>query len=355
MQISGAMLTPRPWFYLSISLWLSACARDPQAVTANQSPSGAQADSGAPGTTPDSTPVPGDGNPNPGICDSIALVAVPIEPDILVVLDRSLSMVNAGASGFPRWPASVSGIKSVTKELEHTVRFGLMVFPGAKEQPCSAGAIKVELGLDRAAEIAAALVDTSPTGQTPTAASLRAAREVLIADRSQPDAVARDKYVLLVTDGAPTCKADPANGITSGPDEENTYAAVSELSADQVRTYVVGYDTRGSPSEVALDEMARRGDTGDTMHRAVEDEASLIAELERITKNAVSCTYKLNKPVTDPRYVRVQIDGKSYAFGSGWSLSDDKTITLESACAVLRDGAAHGLEITVECEPVVVI
>lgn len=334
---------------------LSACAADTAPISQIGSPSDGSADAGGATGGASNGDLPTGGGDGPQICESILLRAEPLEPDMLVVLDRSLSMVNTGNTGFPRWPASVSGIKSVTAELDHTIRFGLMVFPGVKEEPCSAGAIKVELGLDHAPDIASALDDTAPTGQTPTAATLRAAHEALVYDRGQPDVVPRNKYVLLVTDGAPTCNPDPANGITSGPDEENTYAAVSELAADNILTYVVGYDTRDSPYAVALDEMARRGATGDTSHRAVEDEATLVAELERIANNAVSCTYALDKKPGDPRYVRVEVDGTTYPLGDGWELTNDTTITLMSACDALRDGKPHVLEITVECDPVVVI
>ncbi len=295
------------------------------------------------------------GTVGPELCESLALQAKPLTPDMLIVLDRSLSMTGSGRSGLPRWPASVSGVKSVTEQLDATIRFGLMVFPGNTKDFCAPGEMQVELELGRAPAIAQALDTTTPSGGTPTADSLRLAHEVLIRDRNIPDADQHSKFVLLVTDGAPTCKVDAANGITSGPDEQNTFAAVSELAADEIKTYVVGYDTRGSQHEASLNEMARRGNTGDTAHRAVEDEASLVAELGRIAASAVSCSYVLNSAPSDPRFVRVAIDGQSYAYEKAWQLSDETTISLLGpACDVLRDGKTHVLEITVECEPVMI-
>lgn len=333
---------------------LAGCAADTAPTTSAAGDPQTASDAGPVGAAGGENTANGDDqNIGPEVCESLAIRAEPVAPDMLIVLDRSLSMTGTGKSGLPRWPASVSGLKSVTTQLDQAMRFGLMVFPGNSTEFCAKGEMRVELDFDRAPPIAQALDATSPAGGTPTADSLRLAREVLNRDRNIPDAVQRSKYVLLVTDGAPTCKVDAANGITSGPDEANTYAAVGELAQDKIKTYVVGYDTRDSQHEASLDEMARRGATGDTVHRAVEDEAGLIAELERITATAVSCSYVLENAPGDPRFVRVAIDGQSYPLGSAWELADATTVSLLGpACDVLRDGKAHALEITVECEPV---
>lgn len=83
-----------------------------------------------------------------------------------------------------------------------------------------------------------------------------------------------------------------------------------------------------------------RGATGDSAHRAIEDQAGLIAAFQQITGGAASCDYLLAKPVSDKRFVRVTVDGKQLAAddANGWVLSADmKKIHLQgSACSGLR-------------------
>ena len=310
-----------------------------------------------PPTAPPSAPAPGPEVPEPiepEVCERIELIPDPVEPDVLIVLDRSESM-RVDNSGFVpvqtmRWEPAVQAVKDVTAALETSVRFGLMVFPDQAGR-CAAGEMSLPLALDNALPIAAELDTHEPGGATPLAVTLDRAREELIADRSVPDQPPRDKYVLLVTDGEPTCHVD--NSPPFDNDEEASYAAVTALAEERIKTYVVGYDTAGS---AALDEMAVRGDTGDTAHRSVSDGPSLVEELQRIAGTLVSCTFELDQAPGDPDYVRVEVDGVTYALDDDWRLLDDTQVELGDApCQLLRDGERHVLEITVECEPVVVI
>lgn len=100
-----------------------------------------------------------------------------------------------------------------------------------------------------------------------------------------------------------------------------------------------------------------RGDTGDTAHRSVEDEASLVAELQSITGDVVSCTYLLEAEPTDPTFVLVTLDGeqKNLDDADGWTL-DGRTVQLQGdACDTLQDGGDHVLSVQVRCEPVMPI
>lgn len=352
-----------------MSLLLTACSAEPkgsQLTAVDEAMPGG--DGGADGTnvsggqnTPNtggnSAGASGSGSSNaPGdVCEELVVRATPNEPDMLIVLDRSESMEKDSTSGFPvqtmRWAPAVSAVKQITSELEDVVRFGLMVFPNEASR-CSSGLLEVPMQLQAAAPIAMKLDGHKPGGATPLAITLRGAENELLSLGNEPDAVIRDQFVLLITDGAPNCSVTLSS--QNAADDADAYKAVDSLLSKGIQTYVVGFDTGGL---AVLDEMARRGGTGDTMHRQVSDGASLVAELEEIAKRAVSCTYTLEEPVSDPAYVRVQVDGKSYPLGDqGWKLLDPTTVELEpAACDVLQSGGEHVVAITVECEPVVVI
>jgi von Willebrand factor type A domain len=388
----------RPSSLLTLALTtLFACGGDPGAVSsdppdtsASQGPSegegkGASTDAGtkkdaggkvsAPssggsvGGKKDSGPV----DQGPPTCDKLQLEGAPNSPDILIVLDRSGSMVGFGDArnaGKNRWLPSVSAIKKLTSELTETVAFGLLLFPdptanGGVTIPgigtfggngmggCTPGKVNVQVDLNTADKIAAALDRSMPdVGATPTAASLVAARKAL--DTSCADCQPTPKYVLLVTDGQPTCgmgAADPA-----AADVEATNAAIDDLTADGITTYVIGYDTASDPAAATvMDGFAMHG--GTQKHYPVEDEATLIAELTRIAGALVPCEFELSMDIPDPAYVRVEIDGVTYDYGRDWT-NDGRKIVLDpmgNACPKLRDAKLHDLKITRECEVIPVL
>ncbi|MET0286608.1 MAG: vWA domain-containing protein [Polyangiales bacterium] len=312
---------------------------------------------------------------DPTACQKIQLPSNPANPEILIVQDRSGSMVGLGGTGGPgvnRWAPSVSALKKVTSELGDTVAFGLMLFPapgsgggglgaiipglgGGGAGGCTPGKVDVEVATGSAEAIAAKLDMSAPdVGNTPTAQSLEAALGVIdtapCADCRKPP-----KYVLLVTDGQPTCGA--AGGTMTTPEDiEATNAAIDALKAAGVTTYVIGYDTARDPAvAAAMDGFAEHG--GTEKHLPVEDEASLLAELTRIAGALVPCEFELSGDVDDPSFVRVEIDGVTYEFGKDWEL-DGRTVRLKEdggACPKLRDARLHQLQITRECAPIVVI
>ncbi len=328
-------------------------------------------------------------------CESVTVRAEKTIPDLMIVLDKSASMVWVGCDqadaqtanalgcpnadppydqAFDRWEPSVSAIKTITASLEDRVQFGLMVFPMPDipnpilpgvlaPTTCQPGEVLVAPALNNAGQIATELDAEVPDGtSTPIAGTLRAAHDFLGSGIAAPDEVVPPKFVLLVTDGFPNCSVDnqPAALIGSPSLQQcqmDAYNEVTSLQQDNIKTYVIGYDTRTTPElATILDELARRGGTGDTAHRPVEDEASLLAAIDAIAGEVASCTYQLEKAPGDPTYVRVTLDGMDLKLGDpdGWELSDDATINLRgSACDTIQDiTTKHKLDINVECDPV---
>lgn len=321
----------------------------------------------------------------PEVCEVGRLVADPVIPEMMIVLDRSGSMGRDG-----RWNPSVSAVKRITTQFDQRIDFGLALFPdpasqGTTPDPmiiqtcqsapdplmciidaaggaigglgnCTPGTVQVPVMGQSAAQISAQLDGTMPNGGTPTSETLdnlvgQYANVVLDPDMPPPP-----KYVLLVTDGQPTCPA--GNGSDTTPADVNaSNDAVDALLAAGVKTYVIGYDTSGAGNQqlaAVLDGFAQRGGTGDQQHRPVEDEASLLAEFERITGAIASCNFTLDAAPAKPENVLVLLDGGQLNLDdpNGWRLDDRTVEVVGQACQTLQSEGTHTLDVTVQCAPV---
>jgi von Willebrand factor type A domain len=302
---------------------------------------------------------------DPETCDKLNISARPQAPRILIVQDRSGSMVGYGDArnmGKNRWAPSVSAIKKVTSDLTETVAFGLMLFPskaaGAFGRPnpaasCGPGKLNVPVEIMSADAIAMALdANTPDVGATPTASTLEVARGALKEDACADCPAPPPMYVLLVTDGQPTCGAN-GGATPTGEEIDATVAAIEELRKDNITTYVIGYDTASdAPAAAAMDLFAMAG--GTDKHLPVEDEASLLSELTRIAGQLVPCEFELSSDIPDPTYVRVEIDGVTYEYMKDWQVEGRKIVLTPDggACPKLRDAKVHELKITRECKPI---
>lgn len=321
----------------------------------------------------------GGGNDPSGVCEIIRANADPQVPDMMIVLDRSGSMTEGR-----RWQPSVSALKRVTQELQSQIAFGLAMFPAPPADPsmvlgdafacitapdpqmcldmldaqaCAPGGIVTPIAIDNAGPIGQILDQTVPAGGTPTPETLQLLVDEFANQSVDPDALPPAKYILLVTDGQPTCPVGMGSMVT--PDDVNaSNAAMDALTGAGVKTYVIGYDTNTPGNEAlaqVLDGFAQRGGTGDTMHRPVEDEASLLAVLQSIASELVSCTYVLDNAPSRADFVRVLLDGQQINLDdpNGWTLVGDRTVEVQgAACDQLRSTGAHSIEVTVQCSVV---
>jgi len=311
---------------------------------------------------------------NSDVCEVVRLSANQVTPDMMIVLDRSGSMQDAG-----RWSPSVSAVRKVTMELGTKINFGLALFPDptasrgrpsgglidcivdpqacADTSTCAAGKVVVPIGENQASAIGNVLDMTRANGGTPTSDTLQALVQSYAGQIPGPDEMQRPKFLLLVTDGMPTCPAGQGMQTTQ-PDIDAANTAVEALTAQGVKTYVIGYDTTGAGNEMlasVLDGFATRGGTGDTMHRPVEDEASLLLELQRITSAVASCSFNLDKAPPRADFVLVKLDGTQINLNdpNGWRLEGDKTIELTGqSCTTFKSGGSHGIEAVVQCDVV---
>jgi hypothetical protein len=308
-----------------------------------------------------------------GGCQSETVASSLLAPDMLIVLDRSSSMVDGR-----RWDPSRNAVRDVTEELDDRINFGLMLFPGGElsggggwggggggggfDLVCDAGEVEVPVSESAGGEIASVLQQADVLPGTPTAASLEAALDYLGANLSAPDEYNAGKYVLLVTDGAPNCYEGQLGDGFGGGDPRAVAAtidAIEALAAAGVQTFVVGYDTQNNAELAAsLDMMAVAGATGDTQHRPVEDEQSLRTMLEDIAGGAISCAFALDEVPLREDFVIVEVDGQRLNLNDpdGWILNvqgDNATVMIQgAACDVLRSDGQHTLHVEVTCDVV---
>jgi Mg-chelatase subunit ChlD len=267
-----------------------------------------------------------------------------IEPDVMIVLDRSSSMQQGN-----RWDPSKNAIKAITTQFEQKVDFGLTIFPGDDVDPCAAGHVNVPLQSKNAAAIGAAVESVAPVGFTPLGATLEGLASVLGDHQNQLDTIVKPAYVLLVTDGEPTCEADGLL-ITASPTSINRAStAIDRLKAQGVPTYVIGYNV--ADAAATMDQLAQHG--GTEHYYAVENEQQLQEQFAKITAGLASCDFELDQVPDDPTRVKVVMDGRQInlndALTQGWVL-DGKTIKLQpGACQLIRDGESHNVAVTVEC------
>jgi hypothetical protein len=171
-------------------------------------------------------------------------------PRVLIVFDRSSSMIELLPSGTSKLQVATSALEAVLKAHEDVVDFGLMAFPDPDQ--CSPGKLQVPITTQNAAAILAKLAafPTPPASGngTPMAQTLGVAAGV----QGLLDA-AYSNHVLLITDGEQMCV----------PYDPNTrflpVNAVSNLTALGIKTHVVGFG--GEVDALVLNKMAATGGT----------------------------------------------------------------------------------------------
>ena len=150
-------------------------------------------------------------------------------PRVLLVVDKSSSMLGALPAGGTKWDAATTAVGELTAAYESTVDFGLMVFPFPDR--CEPGQITMDVGPHPAADVFTALGTPPPTGgsYTPMAQTLDGIASY--APLLDPEIA---NHVILITDGEDH-EGDPE-------------AAAQQLKQHGVKLYVVGIGSRsGEP------------------------------------------------------------------------------------------------------------
>jgi hypothetical protein len=299
--------------------------------------------------------------------------------EVLLVLDRSYSMEEPPddyirPDGTPemakKWDLIIPALLRVVEETNAMVSWGLKVFPeGEFAGACVAGTVTPTIDVEIAENNAQTVIDrinmTNNHGDgTPTGDAIARAVDYLESRESVND---YDRYILLATDGEPSCINVTE---TSGPadDDQETarpYAidAITAAARAMFNTFVVGVGTNKESARDTLNAMALAG--GQTANCANpldncfylgNSEDQLVDALLSIATNISTCTFMLTATPPDPNNVRVTLDTERVMRDptrmNGWEYQDAAQTIIEvhgEACGAIKASSAANVEIIFGC------
>jgi hypothetical protein len=305
-----------------------------------------------PGTT---TPSDVDG----GNCGITTSGLTPLPADLLLVLDRSVSMgydiasdtgctgANPPANCTTRWSTMTTSLNQVLASSPADVQWGLKFFtsPGGSKCTVNAGADVAIPGTS--AQIQTAIAGTSPGNQTPTTAAIQAAVAYL---NTLNDS--RSHFILLATDGEPNC--DPGTSGTVSPTTvANTAAAIKVAYDAGITTYVIGI----GPTPGNLTSFAQNGGTTDYYPATSPDQ--LTAALNGIVGKVASCVFSLGKVPPDPNNIVIEFNGdhslrppRDTTHTNGWDYTSPADTTVQVYgpwCDNITNGTYTTTEVLMGC------
>jgi hypothetical protein len=307
------------------------------------------------------------GTPN---CGLQQFQPTPKNADILLVLDRSASMqdpINSSSGAPSKWSVVVPTLNSVVTRTDSSVLWGMKSFPEGSGNECVAGSvtsnIDVKVAATDATAVTAGITATTPDGNgTPTGDAINAAVTYL---KTLTDT--NPKYILLATDGEPSCAAIPSSEDT---DAARPYAvtAVTNAKTAGFPTFVIGIGTTASDT-TTLNQMADAG--GEVPANATNplsphfylasDMTTLTSALGSITGQISSCLFPLGMTPPVPNdstklgvYVgsgmtRIPYDSKNL---NGWDYTDGNDTAVEvygSWCNMIQADGAGAVQIIFGC------
>ncbi|MBA3396830.1 MAG: VWA domain-containing protein [Deltaproteobacteria bacterium] len=208
---------------------------------------------------------------------------------VMVVFDKSSSMVTGKIGTQTKWDVAVGGLGQVLGAYETKAEFGLMSFPSPNQ--CGPGVVNVAPAMANRNAIMGSLSTPPPTtgNWTPMAQTLSAAAD----EPSLLNAVG-PRHVVLVTDGWQWCSPYDSTTRFDGVD------AVTKLNAKGITTWVVGFGSEVDAA--ALNQMAVAANTmrpncnagntdpasPDQCYFQVDNAAELVTALTAIAGNIVA-------------------------------------------------------------------
>ena len=283
-------------------------------------------------------------------CETTTAVAANVPPKVMLVLDKSRSMVlnswdddgDAATPEVTRWSSLHGTVDTITGQYEQGMSLGLSLFPSSEatsdyDLAClTSDTPEVASGLGNAAAILAAIPaaeDMDLHGATPAAAGIVAALAHL-----ETLAGAQPAAMILVTDGAANCGLDATttSALFGEYDEDLPLIVADAYERAGIPTYVIGIDIQEesqspftNPRE-KLDEVAQLGgvaQAGEVGFYDATNADALTAALDDIAAS-VSCSVELGEAPSGPDELVVSINGEplerldSCDEGEGWIYAD---------------------------------
>ena len=275
-------------------------------------------------------------------CGAKTKMASKVPPDVLILLDRSGSMnddinsqmcrpdggmgASTGCGPDSKWAKITPAITQVVQETQADVNWGLKFFPDSSNSCSVSSTAAVPIAPNNGGAIAAAIMAATSTNGgvmsyngTPTRAAAGGAATYLstVMDTSK-------KYILLATDGLPTCAA---SGGTMADDSMAATTAIGDARTAGFPTFVVGIATSGAGPDMTLSNMANAGGLprmGMPSYYPVMSAADLAAAIRTLIGVTASCTFQIGPPPTSDGSTSLD---KIDVFGDGKTISRDTTHT----------------------------
>ncbi len=284
----------------------------------------------------------------------------PKTPDVLIAFDRSASMGGKFGSG-TRLSVESQLLGALLDEFQGRVRFGYIEFPIDSDRPgicpqgiidCHSDCVAVEPALDKAAAIKAIIArageTTGGTG-TPTRDVLKRSREFYAGFM---DGI-RERYVLLSTDGEPTC----------GDTCPQVVAEVTALAGAGVKTVVLGV-SEDVANSACLEMFAMTGGAprpgAPPSYYPASDPDRLRQYLRDIIGGIAkpTCFVDLTSTPVDPKRVAVFFDGVQIPWDpmhrDGWDYAPGSTTRIVfygSYCRNLEGFTVMAIDVRFGCPP----
>ncbi len=270
-------------------------------------------------------------------CDGDSFIAEEVEPNIMIVLDRSGSMTDK--PGEPKWTDAKTAVSQITSQFEQEARFGLLMFPTPNRGACGVTSAQVlPENLNAAGAIAAAMNAATPNvGSTPLYSAVN-----FVKNSGYLIDPTRENIMIIVADGDNSCSG------TTGSDIVNL-AAQMHGSNPSVKTFTVGYDFDSGFD--FLSDVALAGGT-QTAYQA-SNSASLNTALNAIVGASLSCTYAMNSNPDVNDAIVVIVDGVEATEdpdnGYTYDRPNNQIIFHGQSCDALQSGTASEVQVLTGC------
>lgn len=293
--------------------------------------------------------------------------------EVMLVLDRSKSMKDnlmdmTPAAGEPtKWSQAIPALQQVLAMSGADISWGLKTFPedGAE---CGAGTVspKIDVPITKmnAATVSAAVGAVQPEGNgTPTGAAVAVAAAYLKGLGTDAK-----KYILLATDGQPSCYGSGSSlgGGNSAQARTDAVGAVTTAATDGYHTFVVGVATKPSDAMtlnmLAAAGLEPRADPNPlaTKYYLAATQNELVTALNAIVGQVSTCTFPLNPPPPVPNRIAVKVTGvkapQDTTHTDGWDYTSGDYTSLQvygSWCDMIRTAAANMVEIVYGCQDII--
>lgn len=275
-----------------------------------------------------------------------------VEPNLLILLDRSCSMpdcdtyglqplLNCGnLSNVDKWGTAVEAITQLIDRFQGQVQWGLEFFPDGKEEKCvqESPAVPPSLGTEdeiRQILTAALQVQDPNFPDGPCVTNINSAVKQISVEPSLKDPD-RSNYMLLITDGVEW------GCMGNNVDTENT---LELMASEGVRTFVVGFGGGVNPN--LLERFARAGDAENpdpnTDYYQADDILSLQEAFSSIVARIIGCDLLLDTLPENPDKIYVWVDdrislARDHPDGWHYDQESNRIILQGTACEELQSG-----------------